>query len=74
MKFPVMARQVDEIVDYSRHALFTGSTPFGYALPPEMGDVPGAAILAVCRVILELPQTDKRVSVSKRIQADKTTI
>jgi hypothetical protein len=25
----LMARQVDEIVDYSRHALLTGSTPFG---------------------------------------------
>ncbi|KAJ7853130.1 hypothetical protein B0H14DRAFT_3450351 [Mycena olivaceomarginata] len=65
----------DEIVDYSHHALLTGSAPFGYALPQEMSNVPGVAVLAICGLIFEFPQTDKRVSVSKRIpEADKTTI
>ncbi|KAJ7351979.1 hypothetical protein DFH08DRAFT_805278 [Mycena albidolilacea] len=54
-KADVQAREVAlSDLDYSRHTLLTGS--IGYALPPEMGDVPGAAILAVCRVIFELPQ------------------
>jgi hypothetical protein len=71
----LIAIQADEIVDYSRHALLTGSAPFGYALPQEMSNVPGVAVLAICGLIFEFPQTDKRVSVSKRIpEADKTTI
>jgi hypothetical protein len=40
-----------------------------------MSNVPGVAVLAICGLIFEFPQTNKRVSVSKRIpEADKTTI
>jgi hypothetical protein len=39
-----------------------------------MDDVPGVEILALCGVILEFPNTGKRISVTKRFQPDKSTI
>ncbi|KAJ7235618.1 hypothetical protein B0H12DRAFT_1238717 [Mycena haematopus] len=68
-------RTVDEIVDYSRYALLTGSAAFVHSLKPKIDHILGAVqILAVCGLLVEFPDTGKRVSVMKRLQADKTTI
>ncbi|KAJ7022574.1 hypothetical protein C8F04DRAFT_1048936 [Mycena alexandri] len=65
---------VADLVEHSRYVLFTGSGRFQYPLPPEMEEIPGVEILAICGLIVEFPDIGKRVTVMKRVQPDHTTI
>ncbi|KAF7375419.1 hypothetical protein MSAN_00429500 [Mycena sanguinolenta] len=72
-------RTVDDIIGYSRYALLTGAAPFIHPIhlsrPPVHVDILNLVeILAVCGFLIDFPDTGKRVSVTKRFQADKTTI
>ncbi|KAJ7174156.1 hypothetical protein C8R43DRAFT_1205290 [Mycena crocata] len=67
---------VDELIESTRHALFTGSSPVYFTLPQTItvDTIPAARILAVCGVVFEIAVTGKRISIVKRKDDNNKTI
>ncbi|KAJ6577824.1 hypothetical protein B0H19DRAFT_569356 [Mycena capillaripes] len=69
-----VCQTVDEIVASSRYALLTGSAPFRCRLRPGLDDISGIEILVFCGLVVQFLNTGKRVTVTKRVQPDKTAV
>ncbi|KAJ7191192.1 hypothetical protein GGX14DRAFT_481714 [Mycena pura] len=63
---------VEEMIECQRYALFTGSAPFRDPGRPNKDPIPASAVLTICGLVFEFPDTGKHVSVSKHVAADGT--
>ncbi|KAJ7771058.1 hypothetical protein DFH07DRAFT_804709 [Mycena maculata] len=71
-----LCQTVEEMIESSRYALFTGSAPFRCTrrVQPKIDDLPVAKILAICGLVLEFPDMGKRICITKRSGTDQSTI
>ncbi|KAJ7445078.1 hypothetical protein FB451DRAFT_1433605 [Mycena latifolia] len=70
-----LCRTVEEVIECSQYALFTGNASFGDAAHPVPDlDVGFMELLSVCGMVLDFPNRGQRVTVTKRLNADKTTV
>ncbi|KAJ6611710.1 hypothetical protein B0H10DRAFT_2055389 [Mycena sp. CBHHK59/15] len=58
-------RTMEEIIEYCRYQLFTASAPLCQSYKYD-AQFPTARVLAICGMMLDLPEVGKRVSISKK--------